>query len=1593
MKLNFAGILFAALSLFALETVAAPVTSTQASSAASAFAKRGGTLGVYLGASVEKCAEQATSNGARFFTVKMRGGGTVITTGDTDLEPIIAFLPGSEDLSTIDKASPLWALLDGNLSACKAALVAKESASLAAQSVARLSESAAANQQKWAELVEEGEALSSRVLDGASSIMTFSSLGDLRVPVLVKTKWDQSGHGENLFTPNNYVCGCVATAMSQLMRYHCWPKIEVLPFTRTCEVDGVSTRETARGGVYDWANMPLNGGASQVEKEAVGTLTYDCGVSVGMSWSAEGSGAVTSDVADSLRRYFGYASALAAVDYDGLGMDDRSLGAILYSSLDAGAPVQLGINQDGYNGHSILGDGYGFVNKVSYIHLNMGWSGMGDAWYHFPDIDYVATAGGSEYHANTVHTCVFNVFPDKEGYVLSGRAVSDDEAMADVIVRVFEGATLVAQTNTNERGIYAFILPENRTYRVTAEAPDGRLGELSGISMNEYDGNSWGNDFDLTTPKVRVRNTAGGEWEYFLSLDYALLSAAENNYEHTTIEILEPAKFTSAAWNINFDCTICATSSVPRTTPIRRLSGGTLNIRDGARVLLENVVFTDYGTVPAVNVGADSVVAMSGIVGLRRFHLEEGGRIELAGALDPENTYADSYCGYLVDQDGPSAKGDAFGFATCDQATAATYAALFTNDRDDDLGGFAVGAGSGVQLCWDIAPLDDSVAAVKLIQDGDETNFRALDSVFKYVTNGAEIVVLQKEGCTMTNMVNVTKDLLFTSRFGATIRPLSGSRGLEGFTISDGGSLVMSNVTFTGFTTGYAFVTLDDGDFTMENGTHFNAIESGGINAGAAGAIKWGPVYVKTGTMTMKEGSVIENCTTGSEIASGGAVTLLGAGAVLDLAGGTITNCHATTAGGAVCSYKGSQVQVSGNSVVRGNHVGVNRTRDNIVLVGADNLISVTAAVQDGEIGVRSSSALKNAEGVAFASIDASLGEHELATTAECFSNDASTSLYADVDETGSKLVWSETPFEHRPLEESEWGGDDDFVRVVSPSGEETHWSAFEWAMEAVTEDGTSVELMKDGGFFAEDVVCSNEVTLTSKAGVYALTRYGQHGITVTETGKLTLGNVILQGDNDPTLRSIGLLFVNGGSLTLNAGTELRYVYGSGSRSAGAVTVWNEGAFEMNAGALIHDCENDFVNEALKTGHGAGVSVIAGSAVFKGGTVTACRAYNAAGVFIGDQATLEIEGEVKIDDNFTLEGAPSNLFVADQSALVATGPIEDTVAYSEGVGADTNCFGVVLATVDAGVLADIAGSAYRYVHDLDGDFGVVVTNETEALLVWNKAVVEGVYEDEEGNVYGEYEASGTRHVAVPVPFANLEYDGTEKTGFTLRAGLVYENVTATDAGTYMATVSLEDGYAWPNDTTAAQQIEWTIAKRTLTVTADNLLKTEGDDDPEFTYVATGAVADETPAFTGALTREAGETAGTYAILYDGSTLALADNTPFKATNYEIEFVSGTLTIAAKEPDPEPETITCIPFAFTAIEGQEGDWTLALEPGVPGCSYTLRTSDDLTSWTAVSVKTLSEGDITTPGSNFTFTVRSGDVKRFWMVVGEDGTKTK
>ena len=499
--------------LAAVCTFAADITPTQAAQAARAWVARGYAEGVLpvtrSVSSVESLVDSATD--ARLFVAKFRGGGFVVLSGDDRIAPVLAFSAEGNGVST-DPRNPFWALLRGDIAFREAASgVARGRKSsrtgrdAAPQTVAH---------RQWTELLGGVET------DKASkSSAKASALWDVRVDALVDARWNQETASAtvdstdwcyNYYTPNHYPCGCVATAIGQMMWFHRHPSAPVKAATYTCAVDGKPKKATMKAGTYDWSKMPAKPWkkATLSQRKAIGKLLYDVGVSVQMDWGMEGSGAVTLDGATALVRDFGYANA-ATYRY-GTGLDAWSLQHFkkqVVPSLEAGSPVVLSIisSQDAYSGHAVLADGYGYSETDFFIHVNFGWGAKDDtttAWYAPPTL--AETAGIT---FDTIRGFICNIFPTKTGNVFSGRVVDRfDNPLSGIKVTLSDGQT----TQTSENGIYAFVAKRSAGKTINFAATAVKDGVKASCPTNMlFGGNSPANNIVLSFVTVTLDANGG----------------------------------------------------------------------------------------------------------------------------------------------------------------------------------------------------------------------------------------------------------------------------------------------------------------------------------------------------------------------------------------------------------------------------------------------------------------------------------------------------------------------------------------------------------------------------------------------------------------------------------------------------------------------------------------------------------------------------------------------------------------------------------------------------------------------------------------------------------------------------------------------------------------------------------------------------------------------------------------------------------------------------------------------------------------------------------------------------------------------------
>lgn len=432
-----------------------------------------------IGAFKSVKAEQGASGQVLWYWAVMEGGALVVAP-DTEIEPVVAALPGCD--GTLPANHPMRALLRGDLARRLAQVKAQASSGTGGRSLmaaAPLSPLAA----KWQRLKSRGNPrpsfLSAPYIVGRPATIVKWLDGwnedDDRI-----TCWTQEAPF-NSYTPlvqgplgpMNAVVGCVATAGSSVLHYFrasgCASNL-----VSACTADGVGTNLVTVGGTYDWSlfdaetepeedqeeltdeliaqlppgweELPLEE-LAEIVKELLGEdeadpldelkarVSYDVGILSHMSYTAGGSGAYGFDLATALRKHFGFASARYVNQYGPGGGNRASISSdfypdLVYNQIRAGSPVIFGIDSTKATenvGHEVVACGYGIdTENTDYTFIFCGWAGDGDAWYNLPHIDTKATVGSAMAEYDTIGEMIVSLSTNACYVPLVGRVVDTD---------------------------------------------------------------------------------------------------------------------------------------------------------------------------------------------------------------------------------------------------------------------------------------------------------------------------------------------------------------------------------------------------------------------------------------------------------------------------------------------------------------------------------------------------------------------------------------------------------------------------------------------------------------------------------------------------------------------------------------------------------------------------------------------------------------------------------------------------------------------------------------------------------------------------------------------------------------------------------------------------------------------------------------------------------------------------------------------------------------------------------------------------------------------------------------------------------------
>lgn len=225
------------------------------------------------------------------------------------------------------------------------------------------------------------------------------------VAALCSSTWNQNGGGSvpyNNLCPGGSVTGCVATAMSQIMRFWSYPAHGT--GSSSYNAGSYGTLSCNYGATtYNWSNMPLGSSNSDVA-----LISYQTGVSVQMNYSPSGSGAyvITADNAvcaqNSFVQYFGYdPSTIQGLQRSAY--TDANWISLIEADITAGRPVQYVGTDPSQGGHTWVCDGFDASDN---FHMNWGWGGADDGYF---SINNLATSSG--FNPSTNHEALIGIQP------------------------------------------------------------------------------------------------------------------------------------------------------------------------------------------------------------------------------------------------------------------------------------------------------------------------------------------------------------------------------------------------------------------------------------------------------------------------------------------------------------------------------------------------------------------------------------------------------------------------------------------------------------------------------------------------------------------------------------------------------------------------------------------------------------------------------------------------------------------------------------------------------------------------------------------------------------------------------------------------------------------------------------------------------------------------------------------------------------------------------------------------------------------------------------------------------------------------------
>ena len=348
--------------------------------------------------------------------------------------------------------------------------------------------------------------------------------------------------------------------------------------------------------------------------------------------------------------------------------------------------------------------------------------------------------------------------------------------------------------------------------------------------------------------------------------------------------------------------------------------------------------------------------------------------------------------------------------------------------------------------------------------------------------------------------------------------------------------------------------------------------------------------------------------------------------------------------------------------------------------------------------------------------------------------------------------------------------------------------------------------------------------SLPDAAGNYYLTG----NVTLTSTWTPKNGTVLdlngfsitmdKTGPTDTTLRSV--IYFTSSTFTLvdckGENTEYGKITHAADVLGKGVQVGNGGTFNMYGGHITGNSAtgsngvgggvasygpfnlyNGTISGNTASSRGAGVFIGSnGSFAMYGGTISNNTANERGGGAFVYGSNLTISGAAVITGNMGANGVPDNAYLSSGKTVTVAGALSTDC--NVGVTMEKPTLGMTVATASGLTLTEV--DAAKFSSD-NSDYRIALG--TKNALVLAKAA--------------------PTPVVAPTAKTNLAYNGQVQIGVASGAGYTLSGtVTATDAGTYEATATLDSGYVWSDNSTEPKTISWSIGKKVPTASDFNI---------------------------------------------------------------------------------------------------------------------------------------------------------------------------